>query len=238
MIASPRIVLPELLDELEPNDPRARRSRRDLRYVHRAMRSLSILQRAIARLRLAAPPKRILELGAGDASLMLRLAQAQRDWGGVALTILDRHDLLSKETRDAYQQLGWDLTVVRANVIEWAKEVHAQHFDLCVTTLFLHHFDRAALSTLMAAIAAESAAFVACEPRRNAVSWLASQFVGILGANAVTRHDAVTSVGAGFVDRELMESWPKPHADWCCEEYAAPPFTHCFAAVRKSVRRG
>ncbi len=238
MIACARNVLPELLDELEPNDPRARRSRRDLRYVHRAMGSLSILQRAIARLQLQAPPTRILELGAGDASFLLRLAQAQPDWGGVVLTILDRHDLLSKETREAYKRLGWDLTVLRADVLEWAKEGHAQQFDLCVTTLFLHHFDRAALSVLMTAIAADSAAFVACEPRRNSFSWLASHLVWLLGANAVTRCDAVKSVAAGFVAQELTQSWPKAQADWRCEEYAAPPFTHCFTAVRKSVRRG
>jgi hypothetical protein len=238
MVAYARIVLPELLDELDPHDPLARHSRRDLRRVHRAMASLSILRGAINRLRLEAPPMRILELGAGDASLMLRLARARPDWRGVALTVLDRHDLLSEETRDAYRQLGWDLTVLRTDVTEWAKKEHSQHFDLCITTLFLHHFDAAALGILMAAIAAGSGAFIACEPRRNAFSWLGSRLVWMLGANAVTRGDAVKSVEAGFAGQELSQLWPKSQADWWCEEYAAPPFTHCFTAVRKSVRRG
>jgi hypothetical protein len=237
MIAS-RIVLSELLDELDPNNPLARRSRADLRRVHRAMCSLSILKAAISRLRLTAPPTRILELGAGDASLLPRLARAKSEWRAVALTVLDRHDLLSKETRDAFAQLGWELTVLRADVLDWAKEHHAQHVDLCVTTLFLHHFELSALKFLMAAIAEQSEAFVACEPRRNAFSWLRSQLVGILGANAVTRGDAVKSVEAGFTDQELTATWPNSQADWCCDEYAAPPFTHCFTAVRKRVRRG
>ncbi len=237
MIASTRIVLPELLDELDPADPRARRSRRDLRRVHRAMGSLAILKGAITRLRLMRRPASILELGAGDASLLLRLARAQPHWRGVALTVLDRHDLLSKETRVAFAQLGWDLTVLRADVMEWARKDHSRHVDLCITTLFLHHFDSAALSILMAAIAAQTDAFVACEPRRNTVAWLGSQLVGILGANAVTRGDAVKSVEAGFADQELTAMWPNSLADWWCEEVAAPPFTHCFSAVRKRARR-
>ena len=231
-----RIVLSELLDELDPNDPRARRSRRDLRRVHRAMGSLSILQEAIAQLRLAAPPTRILELGAGDASLLLRLARAQPKWRGVALTVLDRHDLISAETRDAYDQLGFELTVLRADACEWAMEEHSQHYDLCVTTLFLHHFDAEPLGAIMAAIAAHSDAFVACEPRRNTFAWLGSRLIGVLGANAVTRGDAVKSVEAGFADQELSAHWPNSRTDWWCHEYAAPPFTHCFTAVRRSLR--
>jgi hypothetical protein len=237
MIASTRVVLPELLDELDPNDARAQRSRRDLRRVHRAMGSLSILKGGILRLQLSHLPMRILELGAGDASLLLRLARAQPTWRGVALTVLDRHDLLSSETRSAYDQLGWKLTVLRADVMDWARQDHSQQFDLCLANLFLHHFDTLALNTLMAAIAEHSDAFVACEPRRNTFAWLGSQLVGILGANAVTRGDAVKSVEAGFADQELTAIWPNSRDVWWCNEYAAPPFTHCFTAARKSARR-
>jgi SAM-dependent methyltransferase len=230
-------VLPEVLDELEPNDPRARRSRRDLRRVHRAMGSLSILKRSIARLQLAAPPRRILELGAGDGTLLLRLAHTFNPrWRGVALTVLDRHDLLSAETLGAYERLGWSLTVVRANALSWAAQNHSQHFDLCITTLFLHHFDAPGLDLLMPAIAANADAFVACEPRRNTFAWLCSHMVGLLGANAVTRGDAVKSVAAGFAHQELTSRWPRADGQWVLNESAAPPFTHCFTAVRTDFR--
>ncbi|HLZ98064.1 MAG TPA: hypothetical protein VKP66_08930, partial [Steroidobacteraceae bacterium] len=63
MSPSCRKVEPEELDGLAADDPRGRRSRRDLRRVHVAMRSISNLQRAVAALELAAPPRRILELG-------------------------------------------------------------------------------------------------------------------------------------------------------------------------------
>ena len=238
MIAAPRIVLPELLDELDPNDSRATRSRRDLRRVHRAMGSLSILHKAISGLRLTAPPARILELGAGDATLLLRLARAQPQWPRVALTVLDRHDLLSQETRDGYAALGWDLSVLRTDVLQWAVEERPQHVDLCITTLFLHHFEMAALRFLMASIALRCDAFVACEPRRNTFASIGSRLLGVLACNAVTRGDAVKSVAAGFAGRELTAAWPHPQADWHIDEYAALPFTHCFTAVRQCVRRG
>ncbi len=43
-----RIVKPELLDELPPADPRAVRSRRDLRRVNAWMRNHAIMARALA----------------------------------------------------------------------------------------------------------------------------------------------------------------------------------------------
>jgi SAM-dependent methyltransferase len=236
MIAASRIVLPELLDELPPSDPRASRSRRDLQRVHRAMGSLSILSRAIRRLRLASPPTRILELGAGDGSLLLRFAQAQKfELRGVALTLLDRHDLVSAGTRTAYERLGWELTVLRGDALSWAVERPSARFDLCVTSLFLHHFDTGELHHLMAAIAANADAFVACEPRRNAAAWIGSRLIGALGVNGVTRADAVKSVAAGFTRQELSSIWPQAEDGWILREFAAPPFMHCFTAARASA---
>jgi SAM-dependent methyltransferase len=235
MIATPRAVLPELLDELEPTDPRAIRSRRDLQRVHRAMSSLSILKHAITRIRLARTPKRILELGAGDGSLLLRLAQTLKpQWHGVGLTVLDRHDLMRSETRREYERLEWEVTVLREDALAWAVERHSPHADLCITTLFLHHFATEELRALIAAIAGAADAFVACEPRRNTLARIGSQLVGLLGVNEVTRGDAVKSVAAGFNGQELTSLWPRADHEWVLNEFAALPFTHCFTAVRAS----
>src|SRR5271155_3624760 len=77
-----RRVCPEALDDLDPSDPRAVRARGDLQRVHRAMGSLTILRNLIARLRLAATPKAILELGAGGGTLLLRPPPAPAAGGG------------------------------------------------------------------------------------------------------------------------------------------------------------
>ena len=203
------------------------------------MASLTILKRAIRQLRLASPPRHILELGAGDGSLLLRLAQAMNPaWRNVSLTLLDRHDLVSVETRQAYQALGWQVTVRKENVLEWAAARHHGHVDLCITTLFLHHFDAQTLPPLMRAIATNADAFVACEPRRSLLARAGSGLIGLLGTNRVTQEDAVKSVAAGFAAHELTALWPTLDDAWVCAEYPALPFTHCFSAVRKSVRRG
>lgn len=233
MHVSSRRILPEVLDGLDADDPRGRRSRRDLQRVHAAMRSVPVLRRAVAALRLTAPPKRILELGAGDGTLLLRFARALRPrWVDVDLTLLDRLELVSEPTRDAYRELGWRVTVERADALEWAAHPGDRHYDLCFANLFLHHFEAAPLAALLRGVAASTEALVACEPRRSALARLGSRLVVLLGANDVTREDAVKSVAAGFAGRELSAAWGAAQGNWAIEEFSAPPFTHCFAARR------
>lgn len=239
MNALPRRVTPELLDDLDPEDPRARRSRHDLRRVHRAMRSVAILRRVIAGLGPASPPRSVLELGAGDGTLLLRLAQTLRPaWTGVQLTLLDRHDLISDATRAAYGRLGWTVGVLQQDVLDWIRKAEPRRYDLCVANLFLHHFKEADLTTLLLGSALRSDAFIACEPRRDRFGGLGSRLIGLLGANAVTREDAVKSVAAGFRGEELSRIWAAAPGRWKVAEYRALPFTHCFTAVRKSTALG
>src|SRR5690348_12949545 len=134
-----RVVIPERLDHLPADDPSARRARSDLRRVHRAMRSVSIIHQAVEQLRLTRPPRRILELGAGDGSLLLRLARSKCNaWPGVELTLLDRQELLSPEIRAQYTALGWQAKALCTDAIGWARSDTAERYDLCITTLFLH----------------------------------------------------------------------------------------------------
>jgi len=70
----PRRVDPELLDELPPDDPRAQRSRRDLRVVNRIMGHAGVLMHALDAVATRSP-MRLVELGAGDGTLLLRLAR-------------------------------------------------------------------------------------------------------------------------------------------------------------------
>ena len=74
---SARRLVPEILDDLPPDDPRARRSRGDLRRINLLMRQTAIAGDLIER-HLAPPadrPARLLEIGAGDGRATLRLAR-------------------------------------------------------------------------------------------------------------------------------------------------------------------
>jgi hypothetical protein len=228
----PRRVEPEMLDHLPEADPRAIRSRQDLRRINWFMAAQSILCRGIDVVTRGRPPRRIVELGAGDGTLLLRVARRRAaKWPGVEVMVVDRQDLVGSNTREGFVKVGWKLRVVTRDVFDWLDETPAVPHDLLFANLFLHHFAGDALARLLFGIAARSTAFVACEPRRAATALLGSRLVGLLGCNAVTRNDAVLSVHAGFRDAELTTIWPKA-GSWQIDEYPAGLFTHCFLATR------
>jgi SAM-dependent methyltransferase len=232
----PRLLGQETLDHLRPDDPAAQRSRRDLRRVNRVMGARAILARALRRVgadERRNAPLRMLEIGCGDGLLMLDVAR-RNDAGlvGAQLTLLDRQPLVSAATIDAYAATGWRAEPRVMDVLAWAEAVGAPRWDLVVANLFLHHFEGEALRRVLGACAQQADALVACEPRRSRFALAASHLVAFIGANAVTREDAVLSVRAGFVERELSAAWPGAAGDWKLEEYDDGLFTHCFCASR------
>jgi hypothetical protein len=235
-LSLPRRVEPELLDGLAADDPRARRSRSDLRRIHRAMATLPIVQRAMDRGTAKNPPRMLVELGAGDGSLMLRLAKRRAArWPDVRVTLLDRLDLVARETQDGLRHVGWTPRVEAMDVFDWLATPDDVLWDVVFANLFIHHFSSRELVRLLQGIARRARVFVCCEPRRSALALAGSRLIGLLGAGPVTRRDAVSSVHAGFRARELSELWPSPQ-DWVLDEYPAGLFSHCFLAVRKRTK--
>ena len=236
----PRVVVAESLDGLSEADPAAVRSRRDLQRVHLAMGTRAIVRRALndmARDRGETAPWRVLELGAGDGSLMLGVARAIAPgpaWRHAEITLLDRQSLIDDAMIQRYAALGWRATARVADVLDWAAEStdFRPRWDLIVANLFMHHFDAAQLAELLAAVASRADRFFACEPNRGWLALAGSRLVGVIGANAVTREDAVLSVRAGFRVDELSSMWPARSAEWQLREYSAGLFSHCFRAER------
>ena len=234
-----RVLEPETLDHLAADDPAAQRSRRDLRRVNRVMGAHGILVRALQRVvpegRPATAPLRIVELGCGDGLLMLDVARS-RAFGGraVQLSLLDQQPIVTASTIAAYAQAGWRAETLTADVLRWADD-HASdaRWDIVVANLFLHHFEGEALLGLLAGCARRADALAACEPRRSRFALAASHLVAFIGANAVTRRDAVLSVRAGFVDDELGRAWPNDRDGWRLDEYDDGLFTHCLCASRR-----
>jgi len=241
-IASRRLE-PEILDALAPDDPRAVRARRDLQRVNWLMGSCRTLRRASGSLPAQSPrPWRLLELGAGDGTLLLCLARArarrsghrgsQRALPGVGLWLLDRQALLGPATRAAYEGLGWHVETLKMEVQAWIglTAQQAGRYDVILVNLFLHHLDEPTLRGLFAVVAQRCDRFIACEPRRAALALLGSRLLGCVGASALTRHDALASVRAGFRNAELSALWPA--GAWKLQERAAGLFSHVFVAER------
>ncbi len=250
-----RLIQPELLDELPPDDPRARWSRRDLRRVNAWMRNASIMARALQAAANGATPKQIIDLGAGDGHFLLHVARviarngapvsdpARRDhkktrrigdrrfaaWGGVKAVLLDRQKSVTAPTLASFAPLGWRADVVTADVFDWLPG--ATGLDAVVTNLFLHHFEDAQLVELFRAVAGRARLFVAIEPRRASWPLCCSRLLWAIGCNAVTRHDAAVSVRAGFSGSELSALWPVDK-DWQLTERRTGFFSHLFVARR------
>jgi hypothetical protein len=216
------VLTPEILDFLGPDDPHAIRSRRDLAHINWVMRQGTIMAHALAGF---PAPKLLADLGGGDGRFLLGLAgRLAKRWPGVQAVILDRQDIVSDETRAGFAALGWRCQTMRGDIFETLPKAKP---DIVLANLFLHHLDDAALTRLLALVAVQAKGFVACEPRRSALALLGARLVFLLGANHVTRHDAVASVQAGFRGRELSALWPKG-AGWSLDEGAAFAFTHLF----------
>ena len=197
------------------------------------MRQTAIATRLLMKHR-TEPPKRILELGSGDGTFMLRVARrlAAR-WPGVTIVLLDRQNIVTQETQEKFRALGWKTETMTADVFAFLDNQKPGAADLITANLFLHHFSQEQLARLFASAARAAPLFVACEPERSALALTASHLVVAIGCNDVTRHDAVVSVRAGFAGCELSQLWPAE--GWNLHENAALPFTHCFAAKRADV---
>jgi predicted nicotinamide N-methyase len=233
----PRRLEPEWLDELPADDPRAVRSRRDLVRVNAWMRQPVIMARALVRHGTPGRPRRILDLGAGDGAFMLRVARrlASR-WQGVTAILLDRQDIVSRETREAFAALTWNVETVTADVLDFLGRAKSADVDIVTSNLFLHHFTHEQLAGLLAQAAQAGGLFVACEPRRAKLAVRASRMLWAIGCNDVTVHDAVASARAGFDGRELSALWPS-RSGWDLHEHSAGLFSHCFAARRATPGR-
>ena len=224
-----RCVEPEWLDVLDPADPRASRSRSDLQRVNRVMGNAAILARALMKAK-SLTPRLIVELGAGDGTFLLRVVQrSPLRWRGGKIIFVDRLSIVSNQTREAFNALGWEVESAEADVLTWLPHASPESIDLMIANLFLHHFHTPQLTELLSSAAARTGLFVACEPRRSYTAIAGSLLLGVIGCNDVSRHDAVISVRAGFADHELSALWPIS-SPYRLEEYAAGLFSHCFVA--------
>src|SRR5919106_4196926 len=91
---------PELLDNLPADDPRAIQSRRDLQRVNTFMGHAGVVTRALRRP--PAPMRFLVELGAGDGTLLLRVARRLGAQSGIRAVLVDRQPSLSADTREGF----------------------------------------------------------------------------------------------------------------------------------------
>jgi hypothetical protein len=220
------MVQPELLDTLPPGDPRAVRSRRDLRRVNTWMGHHAIMARALENSCGGFIPHKITELGAGDGSFLLSVAQKiSPRWLKLNVTLLDLQNNVSTGMLATFAGIGWRAETLVTDVFNWRQT----DSEIVIANLFLHHFEGTRLAELLRLVARRARMFVAIEPRRAAWPLFCSRLLWAIGCGKVTRHDAVISVRAGFSGNELSDLWPDKN-NWELTEQPAGAFSHLFIA--------
>ena len=223
----------ELVDELPPEHPEAIKTRRDLRKINTLMGHTGILARALDSVTSAGREVRIIEIGAGDGEMFLRVAQRLAGKSrGADVTFVDLQDLLRDQTKAAFAALAWRVRSVKSDVLQWMSETAGERGDVIIANLFLHHFSDAQLSNLFSLAAKKADALVALEPRRAGWPLFCARALALIGFGPVTCHDAPISVQAGFTGRELSALWPQ-NGTWELTERRAGLFSHLFIARRK-----
>ena len=235
-----RRIEPEFLDQLPANDPRAIRSRRDLQWLNAWMQNAQIMARSLHCSFPDKPPPRILEIGAGDGTFLLRVARRLGpEWRGTTALLLDRQQVVTPETLSSFKMIGWQVEPLKADVFEWLQAATPKNCDAIIANLFLHHFSDSQLSALLRYVAHQAPVFVAMEPRRWNWSLWCCKLLCLVSCNDITRHDASVSIRAGFAGTELSTLWPKvalsipPDGGWSLRETPANFSSHLFVAQRK-----
>jgi hypothetical protein len=231
-----REVRPEMLDELPSGDYRAIRSRRDLQRVHSWMGTFHIMVRALGSAFPDRSPRSIVELGAGDGTLLLRLAKSiGARWKPQRVVLVDRQRLLSAQTRDEFAALSWPVESLEMDVFDWLQRPSPEYSDLTITSLFLHHFLEDDLRKLLWHASHQTGFFLACEPQRVNFSLWATRLMKLIGCNDVTLYDAKISIRAGFAKNELSRLWPVDDHRWRLAERQAGLFIHSFMAQHTAL---
>jgi len=228
-----RVLSPELLDSLPPDDPGAQASRRDLRRLHPLLGQIGLWTSWFSEKYPGRPPSSLADLGTGDGSLLgTVLLRAYPNGGnGTRIFFVDRQPVVPETTLTHLRRCHWLPTVVTDDVLNWVKK--APPFSAALTNLFLHHLDEPGIRRLFSALAEKTESFAGAEPRRTVLARWGARALLLLGCHSVTRHDARVSVKAGFKGKELSALWPSVPG-WILKENTAGPFTHFFSATKSS----
>jgi hypothetical protein len=226
-----RTLHPELVDELPAHHPGAIQTRRDLRRINTLMGHAPILSRALKTAFPGRAPQRLVEIGAGDGDILLRVARRlSSSWRDVDLTLVDLQDLLDAGTKKEFAAVGWRARSIESDVFDWLDA--AEKSDAILANLVLHHFTEAQLMKLLSAASQKTDVFIALEPRRAGWPLFCANWLSLIGFSPVTCHDAPVSVRAGFRDQELSALWPRGN-NWKLTERSTGLFSHLFVAQRK-----
>lgn len=196
-----RVVEPEIIDELPPDHPDVVRSRADLKVINFLMGNERWIARQIRDFS-EARKKGVIEIGAGEGTLLKRLAGAYPE---IPLTACD----LAPRPAELPERISWD----QRDVFE---SLSSASGGILAANLFLHHFEEPELAGFHPHLEKFDAICIN-EPFRSSYTLRNAQFL-LPFVGRATKHDMVVSIRAGFVPGELPRLLGLDSAKWRVRE--------------------
>jgi 2-polyprenyl-3-methyl-5-hydroxy-6-metoxy-1,4-benzoquinol methylase len=196
-----RVVEPEIIDQLPPDHPDVVRSRIDLKVINFLMGNERWIARQIREFP-EARAKGVLEIGAGEGTLLEKLAKHHP---GIPLKACD----LAPRPPWLEDGIVWD----QRDVFECLAE---ESGGILAANLFLHHFEEPELRRF-APLMRNFELICINEPFRTAQTIMDARFM-LPFVGRATKHDMVVSIKAGFVPGELPELLGLAGPDWQVRE--------------------
>jgi len=194
-----RRIRPEYLDTLDPADPAAKASRRDLVLINQLMGNHSWFESALS----AYEDEKLhtLELGAGEGELARHLHAVNNF---ATYTAVDYAPRPPEWPNDAMWHQGDILDYENLGTTE-----------VVLANLILHHFTNEQLASLGDRIKSSNVQHIfANEPcRRPAHKWQLRAGC-LIGFSAITLYDGCVSIEAGFKRNELASIMALDEKDW------------------------
>ncbi|MEM6884621.1 MAG: class I SAM-dependent methyltransferase [Verrucomicrobiota bacterium] len=182
-----RVVIPEILDALNPDHPDAIASRKDLERINFMMGNYRFLKNHL--LRNIRPRDRCIEIGSGGGLLCSVLSERKIPHGITGLDLAPRPDHWPASWHWQQQDL-FDTSSLAG-------------FDIILASLILHHFTDEQLRKLAPQLTATARVLIFTEPLRSSFSHTLGRLAEIIGIHPVTRHDMHVSIDAGFRRGEI-----------------------------------
>lgn len=212
---SHRILEKELIDHIDYSDPRALRSRRDLRVIDFYLGN----SRWITRMLRSVTVHSVVELGAGDGHLSRKLSRIHP---GARITGLDLMPL----PKDWYHPLHW----IQGDCLKTIQDASA---SICIGSLVLHHFHQDELAQLAKELQRFSL-LVFAETHRNRQSLVGSNLLQPF-MGEIVRHDMPASILAGFRMGEIANLLQLSRDQWSVEESVTTRGAIRFLAKKNQI---
>ena len=180
-----RLLTAEILDTMDPSDPRAIRSRWELRWINAFLGNERRILRELRRQ--GETVTSIVELGAGQGFLCEKLFGTFHGSRVIGLDLAPRPPHLPGN-------IDW----VRGDFLETLPGITG---ETCIGSLILHHFSDMDLGRL-GGLLGRFHTLVFCEPLRRPLPMFLSR-MALPFTGEVTRHDMPASIRAGFRKGEL-----------------------------------